>query len=266
MKLYVKRNDKLEGYGDVPVTIEVTVFDGERDEQDSFEKTVLAGKTAEFEFEVEPGWGLDVECHVNHWEIKEWIGLEVGEERTLGFGLRKNHLSFVEDYHEELRRKAEKKRHAAEQKEAAAQVAKREHPSQIVNDRMVTWAILIGLFVLAPAGVGGFIAHDERIYLLRNICILLFAVGLAGFGYLLTKSGVNDARCKKCNSNLIRLNKTDEKFRGTYSRQEKIMDRSTGKTEWRQVIKSDFDVTEHYSCDLCKNKWTNSYTQTTDSN
>ncbi|MNI72182.1 hypothetical protein D3C73_1281060 [compost metagenome] len=117
--------------------------------------------------------------------------------------------------------------------------------------------------------VGVFILSERTLKEYFPLGWLLVAVGVIGFigaAFTIGDSGANDSRCKKCRSNRVRLVKEEEEYKGTYSKQENVLNKNTGYTEFARVTKTDFWVTEHYKCDLCSHNWTSSYIRSTTSN
>ncbi|WP_167144925.1 hypothetical protein [Pseudomonas sp. OTU750018] len=263
MHFSVKRRDKLQGHSDLPVTVKVQTYDEDLAEEDEFEKQILDGEIVTFEFDAHE---FDVTCFVGEWQLDVWPSLTADDKDTLTFGIKKSNIDVIRYHESDVKAALETKQKLEREAEQQQVAALKQHASQIIDRKKVTIAALLALFILAPAVFGSLMAHDQHNEALRNFLIVVALVAFCVVGYIAISSGLHDNRCDKCNSNLVRIFKTDEKFRGTYSSQEHVMDRNTREMSWRQVVKTDFDISDYYCCDLCKHQWTNRYIRTTSAN
>lgn len=247
MQILIKRNDKIPGFSGVVVTTKAYPSDS----TSPIEKGLSNGGHTSFTIRSE---SVDIICSVGDVVVKEWRGLRSDKKITLEFWLKKSHThiaGYVPDLH------GKNQNHDTSKPWDTSQIIDRK--KQFIGLGLFALSMIFGmagLFVLkvdgpAPLGWG------------------LLLVAVVGFVYALIKhgeSGVNDARCEKCNSNKLVVVDRDEAFMGTYSKQEEVYDYKSGKYEYARVIKSDFAVTERCKCQVCDNSWVNNYTRTTDSN
>ncbi len=258
MHVSVKRSDKLVGYPKVPVQVSVRFYQGAPEGRVELAKEILNGQSIDFDFDAS---SFDVGFSVSGVTLKEHIGLCPKEDLSLQFGLKesdKPSLSGVKSIKE-----LAAENFARAEEERLKMIADRRHHSQVINYDKLGIALVILLLLCFPivSGLAVSIESDSVLlsWLLGGALVVCFLVSM----FFVMESGAGVSRCKKCNSTMIRFVKENEKYEGTYSRQEHVLDRNTGETIWRQVIKSDFGVTEYYCCDLCQHRWTNSYTRTT---
>lgn len=263
MNFSVKRRDKLQGHSDLPVIVKVKTYDEDLAEEDEFEKSILDGEVVIFEFDAHE---FDVTCYVGEWQLDVWPSLTSDDKDTLTFGIKKSNLDVVGFHERDVQAALQKKQKLERDTEQHQVVALKQHASQIIDRKKVTTASLLALLICLPAVFGSLIAHDQHYEALRNFLIVIALVVFCVAVYIAISSGLHDNRCDKCNSNLVRIFKTDEKYRGTYSCQEHVMDRNTREMSWRQVVKTDFDICDYYCCDLCRHQWTNRYIRTTSAN
>lgn len=255
MQISVKRDDKIEGYSDVPTRIEVRLYDEDCTPLERLKKIVRNTEVAVFEFESHV---FDVECFIgaSAFSVKHWELEESPEPIYLTWGLKKSNIEELDMGKVEIAQKEAKAKQDAEHQHM---VSERLHPSQIVDEKMFWIWIAIAFFGLVIGGIG-FLLISEHL----PIGWLFALIGVAG---LVAGGGMarGNPRCSKCNSDLIRLLKSDEVFDGVYSKQELVVNRNNNQAEYARVTKTDFRVTDYYGCALCKHEWTNRHTRTTTS-
>lgn len=264
MRLAVKRSDKIEGYSHVPITVLVEIFDKGRNLDDSFEKHILNNEIAVFDFESHE---FDVTCHVDFWTLRDWIGLTSDGVLNLPCGLRKPDIEYLGNY--ESQSEIEEKQKIKESNDLQRVITERLHPSQVIDRKKQVTGLAIMMVGMLVGMTGIFILSEHTLKNYFPLGWLFAAVGAVGLfwaAFTIGGSGANDPRCKNCNSNKIRLLKEDEEYKGTYSKQENVLNKNTGYTEFARVTKTDFLVTEYHRCDLCSHTWTNRYTRSTTSN
>ncbi|WP_087693973.1 hypothetical protein [Pseudomonas sp. PE-S1G-1] len=264
MLLSVKRIDKLVGYADVPITVIVELYSEGRDLDETIEKNILNNEIASFDFEC---YEFDVICLVDGWTLRDWMGLRGTQPLNLPCGLKKSHSTYLENYKAVADNKAESKReqesdgrHIVTQQADASQVVDRSKKAVGLTIMFLAMiAIFTGIFILSVHGLG---SYSHLGWLFSAIGV----IGLIASALTIEGSGANDTRCQKCQSNRITFLNEGEEYKGTYSKQESVLNKNTGYTEFARVIKTDFWVTEYYKCDLCSHTWTKSYIRSTTSN
>lgn len=247
MQILVKRNDKILGFKNVAVTVKAY----------SSGTNVLSEKLLSNEghvhFNIEAR-SVDVVCSVGDEVIREWRGLNSDKKIILELWL-KNSNTGLPGYTPVEAKSGNDEGNAA------------PHDASQVIDRNKQYTGLGLMAISMIFGFGGYaiLTSDGP----EPVGWGLLMVAAAIFVYALIiheQSGANDSRCKKCNSNKLVMVKSDERFMGTYSKQESVYDYKNGGYSMTRVIKSDFEVIEKWKCQLCNHSWVHQYTRTTDSN
>lgn len=139
------------------------------------------------------------------------------------------------------------------------------HASQIVDKDKEFLSNCVGVIAFFPTLIGLLMVLQVNGNDAKRFGAVLAFIGIIGIVVSLImrhSSGASDTRCKKCNSNLLRFQKSDEKFEGTYSKRKIIVNNVTRREEEISVVCTDFRITDHWSCGLCSNHWTTSRTVT----
>lgn len=278
MRITIKREDKMHGYESIPADVIIQIFDEDYDLEKELIKQVTDKKTVEFNFELSDNHECEVKCQINEYHIKEWHELNLNNNTIeLEFGLKKSHKEIVDAYISK-----HFKEFTAESKRLT-QRAKTTTPtlSQIVNEnrpqatnqettdpsRLIDRNKLNTGYVFAAVGVT--IVLIAFFFGISNIesgwfkfskawhIFIPFAPGaaLAIVGVIFVNlSGVYDKRCKECNSNRLEYSESNGKYLGTYSRQERVINRNTQRDEFARVTKSDFEHTGINTCLSCGHK------------
>lgn len=139
-----------------------------------------------------------------------------------------------------------------------SQENKELHPSQLIDGDKEFKAKVIGWIAFFPTLIGllmVFTVPGSDAKVIGGVLALAGFIGIIFSNEIHQKSGAKDARCQKCNSNLVSLKKSEEKFAGTYSKRKRIVNSVTRQEEEISVVCTDFRVTDHWKCGLCSNGW-----------
>lgn len=287
MKLTFKRKDKITGFNDLPLTIFVRVHYSEtanadaetseeyielnspEDEQLSYNGYILNDGVVEFEIN---GAFVDFFITLGPKTIFSKDDILLGKNISVNFGLSQKHKEAAEEELAIFYRIA-----AGEDADKAAidceeSAAPELDPSQISNQDDTPVAKKIGQIIFV-VGIFGILVSvflivadldsgdSVSLWFILSGLAIVFGAKLSDF----VSQGIRP-RCPKCNSNLVSHVKRDERNLGTYTKQELLTNRNTMKNEWRQVVRTDFEIKDYYKCNFCNNAWSNCSARSTNSN
>lgn len=257
MKLTISRNDHVDGCGDIPVSINIEIYDEEQDRQDELNAEVLSGHDVWFELSMKDGWTYDVTAHIDFFEAKSWEGLCAGSsEKKLKFGITKGNYYIIRD-------KVESKSIQKEPSIAIPSSPTKPHldPSQIIDESAKSkMQTCFGIAILGVAFIIFGMWNDaDALAITGFFGALIF--GAAGL-YFGSKSGAFHERCPKCNSNNLANIKRTEHLVAVRTEMQERRDALTNNPISVAVNVSDIRIDRKIKCNLCANTWSTSHTET----